>query len=527
MLLFKKILIATLITSPLLLIPAKADNICSKEKKSDILSPITKENHTVSIDCNLTLDSHDVITKKVLFEGERSSNTYLNCNNALIDLTVGIEAGIFTAQTEDTIAIQSVQKADNTWSVPHDIHIQDCQIKGSIRLTGMKNDAQSNPMTSFEIGMNHTKRANLAAPHRISLKNINIEGLYRPTLYLSEGVNHVTLEHSNLQGVSNTVALYLDAESNFNNINNNTIHVNTQQQLMSLNGSAHNVIKNNHLTLNDNGGIYLFHRCDQENPLLHQSTSLNQIEANYFTLEHISNHPSINLNARRGEQNNCSNAHADTLNNTIIYNQFLHTDPKDVITFDNISTLQKHENTEDILSSYANISVTEFRTDAVAEVEEFECFIEGADPSGYGGIACIIQCPSNKINASIRVGCDLEDFMFEGYNAAIPNSDDPRCTGCSGDTANTHYQREFIDTISWNHMVIRNEEDCENPEAGTCGGVDPDDIRGLCMVDDISASTEESHTHLIPSYTNETLVACHETDGNGGDCMASGQILCL
>ncbi|WP_298775792.1 hypothetical protein [uncultured Shewanella sp.] len=522
MLLINKLLLLFFTIIPLLLTSAMAaENICSTDKKSDILSPITKDNHTVSIDCNLTLDSNDVITKKILFEGETASNTSLNCNNAMIDLTTGIDAGIFAANVDDAIVIQSRQEANNTWSTPQHINIENCRIKGSIRISGMGIHSQDNHIQTSSLQAGHTKRLNEASPHHIMLNNIDIEGLSRPLLHLSPGVNHVTLAHSNLQGVSNTVALYLDAESNFNHINNNTIHVNTQQQLMSLDGSAHNLIKNNHLTLNDNGGIYLFHRCGQENR--HQSTSLNQIEANYFTLEHISNNPSINLNARHGEQNNCDNDHADSLNNTIIYNQFLHTNPKDVITFDTINILQKIENKEEILSSYANINVTEFRTDAVAENLEFECYVKDSpdvNEDDYGGIECIQSCPNaNQSAVSIRAVCDLEDFMFDDYNAAIPNSDDPRCYGCRGNTADTHYQREVVDIIPWNHIVIRNHEDLQDDN--------PDNIRGRCEIDGVHASSQGNHTHLTPSHHNETNLFCAETDGNGPDCIVAGQMLCL
>ncbi|WP_299011752.1 hypothetical protein [uncultured Shewanella sp.] len=540
--LINRLLLATAIIPPLLLTSAMAsENICSEEKKSTILSPITKDNHTVTLDCHLTLNSDDVITKKILFEGETASNTSLNCNNALIDLTVGIDAGIFSAKTDDTIIIQSVKKADNTWSAPQHINIENCRIKGSIRMSGMGINAKDNHIQVSSFSADHTQRLNEASPRHIMLNNIDIKGISRPLLHLSPGVNHVTLSHGNLHGLSDTVALSLDTETNFNTIKDNHIHVETKQHLMTLNGSANNTIKNNYFTLNDNGGIYLYRHCGQHNNLHGQTTHLNHIEANYFTLKNISNHPSIQMNAIDYQQGYCNDqtptsvTHTSTITqqdnamvNTIIYNQFLHASPQEVISLGD-SSLAENDQLKEAATVYANINVTEFRTDAVAELKEFECFVNGpvgSEHGGYSGVECDRQCPADKINASIRAACNLDDFMFVGYSG---NSDTTNpCYGCSGESLDTHYQREVIDNIQWNHMVIRKEEDCENPEPNTCGSVDPDDLRGLCMIEDVSASEEVSHNHLIPSYVNETTVACYETDGSSGaDCIVAGQILCL
>ncbi|MCL1128058.1 hypothetical protein L2764_27390 [Shewanella surugensis] len=166
------------------------------------------------------------------------------------------------------------------------------------------------------------------------------------------------MKQSYLHGTSDTVALYLDAESNYNKILDNEIEVNTAQQLMALDGSAHNKIENNYFILNDNGGIYLYRNCGEGGTVHHQKPSFNQIKANYFSYNNISdnnsNNPAIYISANNGQQSYCTDDD-EALNEA---------------------------------TTYANIMVPSFRPDAKAETIDFECLIATNSEGYYKYLTC-------------------------------------------------------------------------------------------------------------------------------------------
>ncbi|WP_298775793.1 hypothetical protein [uncultured Shewanella sp.] len=484
----KNMLFSIFIITSLFNLPVNAANVCTDMKKAEILERVSEIRPSVTIDCDVSLKSTDVITKKVYFEGESASNTTLNCNSAKIDFNVGIRAGIFSMTDEDTIIIQSFKDKD-TWSVPENIAIHGCQIMGSIRITGMDDNAFADDLTTSSLTAGHTQRSNASAPSNILLKNLEIEALYRPALYLSPGVNRVTLQQSYLHGTSNTVALYLDAESNYHKILENTIAVNTSEYMVALDGSAYNTIEYNYLFANNTGGIYLFRNCGENGMVRHQTASFNSIKNNYFLYNNYLNDKSaVNIGANNGEQSYCIDddnvklkhtSSTDNLDNTegntVMYNQFLNAEPHELIRFgsDNDEALNE-------ASVYANFRVSSFKQNIEPEIVEFECQIE-TDSYGCYEYA---TCPDNKISAAVRAACNLEW-------GSVSLSDLPL----------------------WGHMDIIRESDTL-----------PD---SECLVHETSNYLENSHNHAYPSYNNQTFIGCKEHDQNGGDCHILGQQICL
>ncbi|MCL1125731.1 hypothetical protein [Shewanella surugensis] len=123
MFIINKLLLSILIITPLSITRLHAMENCSESKKAEILQTVSQTDNTVSVACHLTLNSEDVITKKILLQGESTSNVKLYCNNALIDLTIGINAGIIL-ESDDAITIQSEKTSDNAWSVPQTLPLQ-------------------------------------------------------------------------------------------------------------------------------------------------------------------------------------------------------------------------------------------------------------------------------------------------------------------------------------------------------------------------------------------------------------------
>ena len=83
-----------------------------------------------------------------------------------------------------------------------------------------------------------------------------------------------------IKGRSNSVALYLDAESGFNIIRNNTFALAANsREAIALDGSANNQILSNTITAS-NGGIYLYRNCGEGGTVRHQAPQRNLIAGN-------------------------------------------------------------------------------------------------------------------------------------------------------------------------------------------------------------------------------------------------------
>ncbi|WP_298768594.1 hypothetical protein [uncultured Shewanella sp.] len=342
---------------------------CSIVEKADILAPATLQNHTVYLSCHLSLSATDILTKKIIIQGEAASGVQLNCNHGLIDMNSGIAAGIF-AHSDNTITIQSVKLSDSTWSAPENITVENCHIKGNIRIIGMGKNGEAQNVNASSQTLGHTQRANDAAPHHIMLNNLTIESIVRTPLYIAPGVHHVTFQHSNIQGSSSSVALYLDAESNYNHILNNQFHASGPREVMALDGSAFNTVSGNLFSAINHGGIYLYRNCGQGGTVRHQTPSHNIIEHNYFYYDqYTGNNPAIYISARNGNKNYCEDDSDANLpgtsstdnndnaqNNLVRYNQFLNRDPTAYLRFG----LRLEDAYLNVPSTYGNKRVSQF-----------------------------------------------------------------------------------------------------------------------------------------------------------------------
>ena len=145
---------------------------------------------------------------------------------------------------------------------------------------------------SSRLDGNHIARARAAAPTRITLENLTIKATGRTPLYLAPGVTYVTLTGSELMGDGTRTAIYLDAESAYNTIRDNYIHVkifdewlNTFNRLgpqISIDTSSYNNIINNRFSALEGGGIYMFRNCGFKGTIRHSSSSYNKIINNIF-----------------------------------------------------------------------------------------------------------------------------------------------------------------------------------------------------------------------------------------------------
>ena len=195
------------------------------------------------------------------------------------------------------------------------ITIKNCKLKGSIRVYGLGMNGEDEKVKESSHKEGHTERAQAAAPSNVLISNMKIEGVNRIPVYLAPGVTRVTVENSEFIGTTDSTVIYLDAESAYNTIYNNTFDVSGNftlrqfriREVIAVDGSAHNTISGNKFKTAVGGGVYLYRNCGEGGTVRHQSPQHNLIENNDFNLSglHINNY-GIWLGARNGNRLYCN-----------------------------------------------------------------------------------------------------------------------------------------------------------------------------------------------------------------------------
>ena len=162
-----------------------------------------------------------------------------------------------------------------------DITIKRCKINGSIRTIGLGHNGEAPSVKASSVKAGHTERAQAAAPKGTVLYAVTITGHGRIPLYLGPGTTRLTMYDSTIKGRSDSVALYLDAESGFNIIRNNTFDINSaSREIIAVDGSANNQLLTNAIKQAPNGGIYLYRNCGEGGTVRHQAPQHNLIAGN-------------------------------------------------------------------------------------------------------------------------------------------------------------------------------------------------------------------------------------------------------
>ena len=161
-----------------------------------------------------------------------------------------------------------------------DVTIKRCKINGSIRTIGLGHNGEAPGVKASSITLGHTARAQAAAPKNTVLYAVTITGHGRIPLYLGPGTTRLTMIDSTIKGRSDSVALYLDAESGSNIFRNNTFALTiSSREVIALDGSADNQLLGNTISAS-NGGIYLYRNCGEGGTVRHQPPQNNFIAGN-------------------------------------------------------------------------------------------------------------------------------------------------------------------------------------------------------------------------------------------------------
>lgn len=367
---FGNLFLCSIIVGTLLVVSGSAASAksCSAAKRAEVLAPATPQKSFVSLDCSLALNRRDIVTKRILIEGQEGSGISVNCGGALLDGRKGKPNF-----GRDMIVLKS-RKTPKGWQQLHDVKITNCRINGSIRIYGLGPNGENKQVRASSHQAGHTARAQKIAPTRISLSRLFIKGQGRIPVYISPGATRVTLSHSVLAGRSSSVAIYLDAESGYNKIERNQFRVKTRRrELIAIDGSAHNNINGNMFYALRNGGIYLYRNCGEGGTVRHQAPQNNVIINNGFFYKKFRGFtrslrsfgqkkavPAIWVGSRNGGRPYCKRdkgySFGSSVNdgdlatgNSIVGNQFTKVSPNRVIkVFSKANTLSGNEKVKKI-----------------------------------------------------------------------------------------------------------------------------------------------------------------------------------
>lgn len=250
--------------------------------------------------CRATLAPDQAIVRPVRIIGAEASGAQLDCGGG----TVG-RPEVPVAASAPTIAIWSRRIDAALWSRPTDVRIRNCRINGTVRVWGMGADGRYDDLRASSRTKDHTARLQATAPSHVTLENVTIRAAGTIPLYVGPGVTRLSLLGSTLDGDSVSTAIYLDAESADNRIEDNLLRTRTQREMIAIDGSARNRIIGNRFELGGRPGVFLYRNCGERGVIRHQTPSYNTITDNLFSGAARLRPRLVVQNARQGRRSYC------------------------------------------------------------------------------------------------------------------------------------------------------------------------------------------------------------------------------
>ncbi|MNJ27114.1 hypothetical protein D3C77_216110 [compost metagenome] len=265
------------------------------------LAELTAETSTpYRLACRAVLAPGQAVRRPVLFEGAEASGAALDCAGGAVG-----RPGAPVSTRAPTIAVWSRRLAADRWSRPTDVRIANCVIHGAVRVWGMGADGSYDDLRASSRTAGHVAAAQAAAPSHVSLDRVVIRGAGSIPLYVGPGVTRLSLTRSTLEGRSVSTALYLDAESADNRIEDNLFRTRTQREMIAVDGSARNRIVGNRFELGGRPGVFLYRNCGERGVIRHQTPSHNRIADNVFSGAARLRPRLVVENARQGRRAYC------------------------------------------------------------------------------------------------------------------------------------------------------------------------------------------------------------------------------
>lgn len=188
---------------------------------------------------------------------------------------------------------------------PQGVTVRDCRIFGAIRIWGLGAGGDYDELRAASRRADFTAYARAMAPSDIRLEGLRLHAQGSIPLYVGPGVTGVRLERSTFTGQSDAVAVYLDAESGFNQLIDNDFRTRTGREAIAVDGSSDNRIERNRFQLNGRPGVLLYRNCGERGVIRHQTPSRNRIVGNLFRGASWWRPRLVVENARQGRRSYC------------------------------------------------------------------------------------------------------------------------------------------------------------------------------------------------------------------------------
>lgn len=537
--------------------PQKLDgsDACSDEEIAKILE-VTHVQHDVT--CSFTLPAGSVVYRPLRLYGDAADGVTIDCNGSSIghtafnglsdtkdDLMIEVRSKYFVPDPDpkacgehDPSPFTFVKNANGYYERerPEHITIKNCDIRGRVRIWGLaSNDVCKS--SRDDTGIGHTVRARDAAPQDIVLDNVTINTEGFVPLFLSPGVTRVQVLNSKFEGTSNSSAIYMSDESCCNTIRNTKFLVNTEREVIAVDGSSYNLFVNNWFTRLEDGGVFLYRNCGEKGTVRWRSPHHNQFINNFFNYNTSSSpNPAIYIGSRDGDPDGkfgyCGldsaydfGSGADDRDfaryNTVMQNQFRYRSVSDSIddknpTLNSPNYVKYNETVSaEIVRKAGCYLPTGFGDDFILDGQTF-AVVE----SQSGGEACVVKkCIDGAL--SDYSSCTMQTVPF-GCSITDNNA------GCST-TATCPSGTKIIGAKAACNLETTGiaANALESIPAGTVDVVtlSQNTSDSKCTV---GATTVVSRPDVVRgSSTATSLVAhCEEYDSNGGDCAVKGVLYC-
>ena len=249
---------------------------CSPAKLAELLAPASAAKPSVELPCRAALDDPKIeITKRVIFRGAAASGAALDCGGATLRPTAG--------NSPVALQVLSRQRADLSWERPEGVTVRNCRVLGHLTVMGMAPNGVSPGSLDSSHQLGHTQRAQDAAPKGTRLQDLDIRAQGHIPLYIGPGATYTEVLRCRFSGDSDSVAIYLDAESAYSTLRGNDIRVHSSsRELLAVDGSAHNRILANRFDSIDRAAILLYRNCGEGGAVRHQAPQFNEIIGNIF-----------------------------------------------------------------------------------------------------------------------------------------------------------------------------------------------------------------------------------------------------
>lgn len=504
---------------------------CSRSKMRAVRARATRASEPTEgadfefIDCSLTFDPTDVrpVTKRLVLKGAKASGVRVNCNGVTIDGGPGTPT-YNPADPWNMVEIgpKRLDDTDVHWGRPQNISFRKCKIRGAVAVQAIDGVPATTP--------GYPTLVRDTSPRNIVFDDVTITGVkcndskagepQCSPLYLFSGVNGFQLLNSTINGTSGGTNIYLDDLSFRNTIRNNHIEANRQEggkrrEVLALDGSSENLIVNNRFSSLEDGGISLYHNCNEKDSPRFGSPTDNVIINNVFPYDKFNGDtPGILV----GERHCSPNFVFLAQRNAVMQNQIFK------LPVTNMIREGHAENTPNFIDHNETVKQEIGRAAG--------CFVSNGYPN----------------------------FILDGqFTNAFHNANgDPTCTGLRStchdgtlsQTADTTCQASPVRQMDVDCTVTGTNGGCQKPvsvpagtkivgakaacnlEQGAVSSADLDAVpanvmqvlrasdeasQGRCTVGNTSIGTSMAGIAGINGLTSVS-VACREHDANGGDC---------